>query len=107
VTTFDELWAWYGQAPRPANVADRVDGVALADVDDDVQDVASRHQGRRAAEFAAGDDVLLVRDLARLGLAVADLTRVLPAIGPAATHAYFARVAALGRAMLVDVARGT
>jgi hypothetical protein len=106
MTTFDELWAWYGQAPRPANVADRVGGVALADLDDDVQEVASRHQGRRAAEFAAGD-VLLVRDLARLGLAVADLTRVLPAIGPAATHAYFARVAALGRAMLVDVARGT
>ena len=102
--SFDELWTWYGGAPRPANVADGVGGVALADVDDDVQELASRHTSRRAAGFAEADDGLVARDLARLGLALADLTRVLSQVQSAATRAYFERVAALARAMLAEVA---
>ena len=105
--SFDELYAWYGRTPRPANVGDRVAGVALAEIDDEVQDIARYHAGRRMnAAVQAGDDAHHAQRMARLGLALADLGHVLPAIQPAATQAYFERLAALARAVLADVARG-
>ncbi|MDF1501784.1 hypothetical protein [Roseisolibacter sp. H3M3-2] len=104
--SFDELWTWYGRTPHPANIGDRAAGVALAEIDDEEQDIASYHAGRRMdAAVRAGDDAYHARRMARLGLALADLVQVLPVIQPAATQAYFERVATLARAVLADVAR--
>ena len=44
--------------------------------------------------------------VARLGLALGEITRVLPDIRPPATQAYFAQVAALARAALAEIAAG-
>ncbi|MBD0272727.1 MAG: hypothetical protein ICV73_12455 [Acetobacteraceae bacterium] len=96
MATLHELLQWYGRTPRPANIGDRVGGVALAELEDEIQDAAGGRAGLDA-EVAA-------RRAARLGLALAEVTRLLPDIQPAATRAYFARLADLARAALAEIA---
>jgi hypothetical protein len=98
MATLQELSLWYGRAPWPANIGDRVGGTVLAELDDEVQDVTGSYSGMGAAVGAWR--------VARLGLALGEITRVLPDIRPPATQAYFAQVAALARAALAEIAAG-
>lgn len=86
----------YGRARRPANIGARVDGVLIGELDDTVQDVASSFAGM-------GSAVSSVR-VAQLGLALADITRVLPSLEPEATRAYFDLGARVARATLASIA---
>lgn len=96
MATFDELWFAHGRDPRPANIGARVDGVPLADLDDEVQDVAGSYAGlrREIGTWRA----------ARLGLVLDQIVRILPVIEPPQTKAYFERLALLARAMLIEIA---
>jgi hypothetical protein len=97
MATFQELFAAYSRDPRPANIGARVHGVVLGAIDDEIQDVAGSYAGLGA--------VIDAERVARLGLALADLTRVLPEIEPAETRAYFERLEALARSALSAIAR--
>ena len=96
MATFDDLWAAYGRDPRPANIGGQVAGIPLGELDDEIQDVAGSYAGFRA-EIGAWR-------VARLGLALDQLGHILPAIEPAATKAYFERLALLARAALGEIA---
>ena len=91
----DDLWLQYGLRQRPGNCGDSVDSVRLGELDDEIQDVVGIHLGANPAVAPS--------QVARLGLALADLTRVLPKIEPGATHEYFVMVESLARAALTAV----
>lgn len=93
---FDELWAGYSRERRPANLGAWVNGVAIGDLDDEIQDVAGSYAGLRGK--------LGAWRAARLGLALAEVERILPGLEPAETRAYFERLAALARAALAEIA---
>ncbi|MFL5605136.1 MAG: hypothetical protein ACJ8AD_01700, partial [Gemmatimonadaceae bacterium] len=80
-------------------IGDVVDGVSLGQIDDEIQDVVGSYVGMRGDTSAW--------QAARLGLALAELTRVLPTIRPVATQAYFQRLAELARQALASIAEGT
>jgi hypothetical protein len=94
--SFQELWLEYGQTRRPANIGARVDGLLIGDLDDEVQGIAS--------SFAAMGSEVGADRVARLGLALADITRVLPSLEPDATRAYFDLAARVARATLGEIA---
>ena len=73
-----------------------VDGVRLGELDDEIQEIvrACSAQGPGVAPAA----------VARLGLALADLNRVLPKITPGAAHDYFVMVESLARGTLSALA---
>ena len=96
MATFHELWRAYGNEPRPANIGARVDGILIGDLDDEIQDIAGSYAGLRA-------EVGTWR-VARLGLALAEVTRILPRLEPEPTRRYFERLATLARAALVEIA---
>ena len=96
MATFDELVMAYGGEKRPANLGARVEGVLIGELDDEVQDVTGSYAGLR-------DEVGAWR-VARLGLALAEIERILPAIEPAATRVYFEHLALLARAALIEIA---
>jgi hypothetical protein len=96
MSAFQELWLEYGRARRPANIGARVDGVLIGDLDDTVQDVAT--------SFAAMGSAIDSARVARLGLAFADITRLLASLEPEATRAYFDLAAQVARATLADIA---
>ena len=96
MVTFNEAWAAYSRDARPANIGGEVNGVRIGALDDEVQDIAGSYAGLR-------EDVGSWR-VARLGLALDQLGRILPAIEPAATRAYFERLAVLARAALAELA---
>ncbi len=95
--TLEALWAEYARRSRPAHIGAAIDGVRLGELDDEIQDVIS--------SWGMGRDLGLSR-VARLGLAVADAERVLPATAPGEEREYVALLAALGRAALVSLVRG-
>jgi hypothetical protein len=95
--TLEALWAEYSRRPRPVHIGATVDGVRLGELDDEIQDVIG--------SLGMGPDLGLGR-VARLGLAVADAERVLPAIPPGEKREYVALLAALGRAALASLVRG-
>jgi hypothetical protein len=97
MNTREELWAEYQRLPRPPNIGDTINGVSLGEVDDDVQDVLG--------SWGMGADLGMSR-VATLGLAVANLERILPLIAPEETRQYFALVSALGRSALDSLAQG-
>ena len=96
MATFDELSIAYASDKRPANIGARVEGALLGELDDEVLDVTGSYRGLR-------DDVGAWR-VARLGLALAEIERILPAIEPAPTRVYFEHLALLARAALVEIA---
>jgi hypothetical protein len=98
MSSVEELWAVYGRERRPANIGDRVAGMLLGELDDEVQDIVSSYMG-----MGMGEEVDALR-VARLGLALAEITRVLPEIQPTATREYFQRLADLARAALAAIA---
>ena len=79
---------------RPPD-ADSVDGIQLGELDGEISALVS-------AYLAAPEAVPAFR-VARLGLAVADLTRVLPKIEPEGTRRYFQMVESVARAALVAI----
>jgi hypothetical protein len=81
----EELWAEYQRRPRPPNIGDTIAGVSLGDVDDDIQDVLG------SWEMGAGIGLWRI---ARIGLAVANLERVMPLIPSGEGREYFALGAA-------------
>ena len=93
---FEELWAEYQQRPRPGNIGDHVSDAGRGELDDDVAAAASSYAGM-------GEDAPSW-DVARVGLALAALQRVLPAITPVSTREYFTLVAALATATLQAIA---
>jgi hypothetical protein len=93
---FDDLWVAYSRDRRPSNLGARVNGVAIGDLDDEIQDVAG--------SYAALRGKLGTWRAARLGLALAEVERILPRLEPAETVAYFERLAALARAALAEIA---
>jgi len=96
MATFNELWSRYGRDRRPANIGATAGGVAIGELDNEIQDVASSYAGLRR-------DVGAWR-VARLGLALASVERILPLVEPPATKAYFVRLAELARATLAEIA---
>lgn len=96
MASFQDLWAQYSRDPRPANIGAVVDGVRIGDLDDEIQDVAGSYAGLRAD--------LDAKRVARLGLALQTVTRLLPLLEPPATQRYFARLAALARSILAEIA---
>ncbi len=98
MTTLDALWAEYARRPRPPQLGATVDGVRLGEVDDEIQDVIT-------SNFGMGVDSGLWR-VARLGLALADAERVLPAIPAGETREYFVLLVAVARAALESIVRG-
>jgi hypothetical protein len=96
MAAFQDLWLVYGRTSRPANIGARVDGVLIGDLDEQVQDIA--------ASFAAMGSAVSSARVARLGLALADIMRVLPSLEPEATRAYFDLAAQVARATLVEIA---
>lgn len=94
--TLEALWAEYARCPRPMHIGATISGVRLGELDDEIQDVIG--------SWGMGPELGLGR-VARLGLAVADAERVLPAIPPGENRAYVALLAALGRAALASLAR--
>ena len=98
MATFDELWGRYGRDRRPGNIGATIGGVAIGELDDEIQDVASSYAGlrREVGAWRVG----------RLGLALAELERLLPLVEPPATRAYCDRLAALARAALAEIATG-
>jgi len=96
MASFQELWLEYGRARRPANIGARVDGLLIGELDDTVQDVASSFAGMGSAVGSAR--------VAQLGLALADITRVLPSLQPEATRAYFDLASRVARATLAAIA---
>ena len=96
MSTFDELWVAYSRDLRPDNIGSQVGGVRLGDLDDEIQDVAGSYAGLRQ-EVGAWR-------VARLGLALDQLGRILPSIEPPRTKAYFERLALLARAALGEIA---
>jgi hypothetical protein len=97
MATFQDLWFAYGRTPRPPNIGARVDGVLIGDLDDEIQDVAS--------SYAALGSELDAWRVARLGLALAEVTRLLPSLEPEVTRAYFDLLARLARSTLVELAK--
>lgn len=91
-----ELWLAYGLDARPANMGERVAGTLLAELDDVVQDAVGSYLGLGPA---LGND-----RVARLGLALAELTRLLPVVTPPETQGYFKRLTHLARVTLEQVA---
>jgi hypothetical protein len=89
---FEALWADYQQRPRPENIGDHVSGLSLGELDDDVAAAAS--------SYASMGEEVPGWHVARLGLALADLQRVLPADTPVSTREYVTLVAALATATL-------
>jgi len=94
MSSFQELWLEYGRARRPANIGARVEGLLIGELDDTVQDVASSFAGMGSAVGSAR--------VAQLGLALADITRVLPSLEP--TRAYFDLASRVARATLAAIA---
>lgn len=93
--TLEALWAEYSRRPRPAQIGATIGGVRLGELEDEIQDVIT--------SFGMGPEFGAWR-VARLGLAVADAERVLPAIPPGEDREYVALLAALGRAALASLA---
>ena len=93
---FEELWAEYQQRPRPGNIGDHVSDASLGELDDDVAAAASSYADM-------GEDVPGWH-VARLGLALADVQRVLPDIIPVSTQEYFTLVTALATVTLQAIA---
>jgi len=88
----EDLWDHYCDCIRPPDVGG-VDEVRLGELDDEISALVSAYLG--APESMAAPRV------ARLGLALADLTRVLPKIEPEATRRYFEMVQSVARGALV------
>jgi hypothetical protein len=76
----------------PSSIVITIDGVRLGELDDDIHEIV-----RTYSEMG---DRIAPAHVARLALALADLTRVLPQIMPAATHEYFVMVESLARGTL-------
>ena len=89
---FEDVWAEYQQRRRPETIGDCVADVVLGEADDDVAAAASAYAGM-------GEE-LSTWHIARLGLTLADLERVIPEITSAATREYFMLVASLARTIL-------
>jgi hypothetical protein len=98
MATLDVLWAEYQRRPHPANIGDEVAGARLGELDDDVRAAVGSYRAM-GAEVGAWH-------VAQLGLALADVERLLPEVTPATTREYFARLADLARAALEAIARG-
>jgi hypothetical protein len=95
--TFENLWAEYQQRRRPETIGDRVANVVLGEADDDVAAAASAYAGM-------GEE-LSSYHIARLGLTLADLERVMPEITSETTREYFTLVTSLARAILEALAQ--
>ena len=94
MSDLEDLWGNYCDCIRPPDVGD-VDDVRLGELDDEISLLVSNYVGAGQLSDPAR--------VARLGLALADLTRVLPRIEPKATKQYFAMVESLARATLVAI----
>lgn len=94
MSELDDLWDHYCDCVRPPDVGS-VDDVRLGELDDEISALVS-------AYLAEAEAVPAFR-AAQLGLALADLTRVLPKIEPEATRRYFQMVESVARATLVAI----
>jgi hypothetical protein len=94
VRELEDLWDHYCDCMRPPDVGS-VGGVRLGELDDEISALVGMYLG--------GPESMAAPRVARLGLALADLTRVLPTIEPEAARRYFQMVESVGRAALVAI----
>jgi hypothetical protein len=94
VSDLAALWGNYCDGIRPRD-AGTVDGVRLGELDDEISAMV--------ASYVGGAEGIAAPHAARLGLALADLTRVLPKIEHEATRRYFEMVESVARATLVAI----
>jgi hypothetical protein len=69
-----------------------IDEAKLGELDREIQEIVRT--------YSAVGERITTAQVARLGLALADLTKVLPALTPPATHDYFVMVESLARGTL-------
>ena len=98
MSRLDDLWTQFAELPWPPDIGDTVLGVRIGELDDDVLAILSAYRGM-------GADLGQWR-VAELGLAHAELTRIIPQLASPGMKEYVSRLADLARAALEEMARG-
>jgi hypothetical protein len=98
MSRLDDVWTEFADLPWPPDIGDTVLGVRIGELDDDVLATLSAYR-------AMGADLGQWR-VAELGLAHAELTRILPQLPSPALKSYVTQLADLARAALEEMARG-
>ena len=98
MSKLDDVWSQFAHAPWPPDIGDTVLGVRIGELDDDVFAVLSSYQGM-------GADLGQWR-VAELGLALAELVRIMPQLTSPELKRYVTQLADVARAALEEMARG-
>ena len=94
----DDMLSDFIDLPWPPDIGDTVLGVRVGELDDDVLAVISSYR-------AMGADIGQWR-VAELGLALAELVRIVPQVASPDLRDYVTRLADVARAALEEMARG-
>ncbi len=99
MSRLEVVWSAFAHVPWPPNIGDTVVGVRIGELDDDVLGILSSYR-------AMGADIGPWR-IAELGLALAELERIVPQLASPELKGYVTQLADVARAALEEMAGGS